>query len=732
MTPSAPVRLSRRPRMLAALAWLGLLVAQSGIAQPREADTLVMGGDANYAPFQFTDDKGRASGFDADLMRAVAARQQLDVRIQLGDWNQALQRLERGEIDAVPMFISPERTERFLFTEPFLMRYHAVFGPRSGRRVTGLDGLAGSRVAVQRAGLAWEALQSVAGVTPVITDEEPATLVAVARGEADYALAPTGIGYWAMHRHDLDLVVLSPPLLERAYAFAVRRDRPALVERLNAGLLQVRDSGEQDELYVEWIGNLNGKDDSFGWPAWAWLAVPLLLAPLLWWRRRPRRPPVSASTSSPRPDTGPLAHLPDRRALLEQLGRRIGEWTPGTPGFALAKIHLQGLDVIEDIVGEATLHEVEAAIGARLLALYGDGEVSRLGPGSLAVLLPGTTDRAAAEQAIGQMAALLARRMDVGQLPVELRSRIGLAVFPTDASDAKGLARAARIACETAHKRGVAGLCYHAGLEPDPRNLTLMTELREAIAQGALGYALQPKLDLRSGRWIGAELLVRWNHSQHGPLSPAAFVPLAEQTDVIGEMSLYLVRRGLAYCHRWQREGRDLTLSVNVSANDLADPALVQSIIQASGYGKTCLMLEVTETDVMRDPDLVVESVARLREHGIRISVDDFGTGHSSLTNLRRLAPDELKIDQSFVFTLLQSPSDQAIVRASIRLGHDLGASVTAEGIEDEETLRWLAEAGCDAAQGYHIARPMDPVQFHRAHAEADGTDGFGYAEVAQ
>lgn len=727
MTRSGRARYRLRPHLVAVLAALALLAAQAGFGQPREARSLVMGGDANYAPFQFNDDSGRASGFDADLMRAVAADQQLELRIEFGDWDRALRRLERGEIDAVPMFVSPARAERYLFTEPYLMRYHAVFGRKSGRRVATLAGLAGSRVAVQRAGFAAEALQSIVGVTPVFTDEEPAALAAVARGDADYALAPTGIGYWAIQSNDLELVARSPPLLEREYAFAVRRDRPALVDRLNAGLRQVRDSGTQNALYVEWIGNLGTDNGSRRWSTWAWLALPVLFAPLLlWWRRSPRQS-AGAQGLAPAPapprshESDLLAHLPDRRALLAQLERRIGEWTPGTPGFALAKIHLQGLDIIEDIAGEATLQEVQDAIAARLLEHYGAGNVALLGPGSLGVVLPGTHDRATSERALQQMAALLARRMDVGLLPVELRSRLGVAVFPTDAGDAKGLARAARMACEAAQKRSVSGLCYYGGLEPDPRNLTLMAELREAIAQGHLGYALQPKVDLRSGRWIGAELLVRWNHPRHGPLAPAAFVPLAEQTQVIGEITLYLVRRGLAYCDRWQREGRDLTLSVNVSANDLADPALVESIIHASDRGRACLVLEVTETDVMRDPDLVVESVARLRQHGIRISVDDFGTGHSSLTNLRRLAPDELKIDQSFVFTLLQSPSDQAIVRASIRLGHDLEASVTAEGIEDEDTLRWLAEAGCDAAQGYHIARPMDPAQFERMLADARG-----------
>ena len=712
-----------RGALLATFAVLALLAPCAAVAQTRDADALVIGGDAGYPPFHFKDESGQAAGFDVALARAIAADQGLRVRFELGDWDSTLQRLERGELDAVPMFFSAERAERFLFTEPVLMRYHAVFGHRSRPGILSLEELAGARVAVQRSGLAWDALRSVEGVTCIAVDTEAAALSVVAGGAADYALVPTGIGHRAINVGGLvDIVALSPPLMERRYAFAVRRDRPDLVARLDVGLEHLRISGEQDRLYVEWIGNLGVGQRATGplLPRWVWL-LPLLLVPAAWlWLRSAAAKRSAAESPRDRPsatvdlanDDGALEGMPDRRELLAQLEQRIAAWHPGRSGFALAKIHLQGLDVIEDIAGENAHRDVQRAIAGRLVDLYGTGHVALLGAGSLAVVLPGIADRTGAEQAMQSLTSLLVRRVELGQLPVELRSRIGIAVFPGDGADAKNVARAARIACEAAQKRGMPGLCYDPRLEPDPRNLTLLMELREAIADGTLGFALQPKLDLRSGRWTGAELLVRWNHPRHGPLSPAAFVPLAEQAGVIGEMTLYLVRCGLERCRQWLGGSHALSLAINVSANDLADPALVQAIIDTGGTCAPCLILEVTETDVMRDPDLVVEAIGRLRHHGIRISVDDFGTGHSSLTNLRRLAPDELKIDQSFVFTLLQSPSDQAIVRATIRLAHDLGASVTAEGIEDEATLAWLVDAGCDAAQGFGIARPMEPAQF--------------------
>lgn len=537
----------RRGALARDLRWLlalVLLLAMHAVAGDDAPAVLRMGGDANYPPYQFLDRGGRADGFDVALAREVAGDLGLEPRFELGEWDAALDRLARGELDVVPMFWSAERERRYLFTQPILIRHHALFGRRGQPEVQSLDALADVRVAVQRAGLAAEAMHAQAGrgVTLLELDTESGTLAAVARGEADYALAPTGIGYYAIHQDNLaDVIALSPPLLERKYVFAVQRGRPDLVPRIDASLERLRVAGVQNDLYVEWVGNLDPQRQR----SWPMLAAAL----------------------------------------------------------------------------------------ATLLAL-----------------------------ALGAYA---------------WRARSGRDAPATADGDS-----------------------------------TLMAELRDAIDADRLDFMLQPQLDLRTGRWLGAELLVRWNHPQRGPLSPDQFVPMAEQARVIGAMSLHLLNRGLARRRQWPRTEPPLHLSVNVSANDLADAQLVDAIIDACGQDGAALMLEITETDAMREPERVAEALPRLRAHGIRISVDDFGAGHSSLVNLRLLAPEELKIDRSFVAALLTSRSDQAIVSATIGLAHELGATVAAEGIEDAATRHWLADAGCDAGQGFGIAYPMTDEEF--------------------
>jgi EAL domain-containing protein (putative c-di-GMP-specific phosphodiesterase class I) len=207
-------------------------------------------------------------------------------------------------------------------------------------------------------------------------------------------------------------------------------------------------------------------------------------------------------------------------------------------------------------------------------------------------------------------------------------------------------------------------------------------------------------------------MLVRWTHPVYGPLAPCDFVPLAERTQIIGEMTLYLIGHAVEQCRQWSEHGLQAELAINVSANDLIDPRVVAGILDRVRHRAGCLVLEITETAVMRDAERTLAAIAALRAQGLRVSLDDFGTGNASLTYLRQLRPDEVKIDRSFIAAVLESPADQAIVRSTISLAHSLGAKVTAEGVEDAATLDWLRRAGADAAQGFGLARPESPEQF--------------------
>jgi EAL domain-containing protein (putative c-di-GMP-specific phosphodiesterase class I)/ABC-type amino acid transport substrate-binding protein/GGDEF domain-containing protein len=709
--------------------------AQDGARGAADSGRVTFAGDATYRPFHFLDGRGRATGFDVELFRAIAAEEAWRVEVRLGDWGEALERLARGDVDVVPMFVSEARGTRYAFSEPFLNRNHLVFGRLGSEYVESIRALSGRRVAVQHAGLAWESLRTIqprVAIIPVAVEAD--ALMAIARGEADYAVVPSTIGYEVILTQGLERVVaLSPPVLPLQYAFAVNPARPDLLARINDGLRRVRANGEQDRLYLQWLANLGPGRHGFrsGLLVGLWVALPLLLGALVlwaWWRRaratavqqgqraddESRRRVDAEARASYLAFNDTATGLPNRNSLERALPGLLRLSGAGTAQSALIRLDLLGLNMIRTVAGEAMTSTVVCVMAERLLVAAGEDHVFSVGRGKFAVVLPRIADAEDAARRMSDLVRLLQERVEVQSLTLEQRCRAGMALFPAHGRKAEGLLRAAELACSAAHETAVACAIYDPSMEPDPGNLSLLVDLRDAIADGSLDYALQPKLDLASGRIVGAELLVRWRHPLRGPLSPAAFVPLAERTGVIGEMTQYLVGRAAGHLRDWQQRGLDLSLSVNVSVNDLADTSLVDAIVADAQGLSGRLMLEITETDVMRDAASVLAAVSRLRSHGVRISLDDFGIGHSSFVYLRRLAPDEIKIDRSFITDILASSSDQAIVRTCIALAHELGATVTAEGIEDLGLVDWLVRAGCDTGQGYAIGRPMPVERFEQ------------------
>lgn len=714
-------------------------VASSAAPRPPPAESLahapplhvVFGGDRSYPPFDFIDQDGQATGFDVELFRSVAAHGGLEVEFRLGGWDKTLADLTSGKIDVVPMLVTDQRSTRFRFSQPFLSRYHLVFGPRGRAYVPTLDALVGQRVAVQSAGMAWEELSRVAGVQLVLVDVEAEALLAVKQGRADYAVVPMFIGYEAQHRFKLDeLVPLSPPVLQRGYAYAVAPGSEHLLTRINAGLREASRSGDHNRLYLQWLANLTPSGESYrsGLTAGLWIAVPLLAAAILllvWWRRARKRVAVETLSRARAEEWAqhlafhdPVTLLANRHALRQELERLIASQRP----FSVVRVDLLGIDAIEAVAGHGFVDQLLLVLAQRLRDACAHELIAKIGDSGFMMARLDAHDVESARQVMQSAIQRVHSRVEVSGVPLEPACCAGVALFPQHGTNADDLMRAAGVACVAARNQPGSGVVYDPALAPDPRNLTLLADLRVAIREQTLGYALQPKLDLATRRVSGAELLVRWSHPKYGLLPPDMFVPLAEKTEVIGEMTLYLVRQAIAHCRDWRRRGLALRLSVNVSVNDLSDTTLVDSIVDVSAGIGDRLMLEITETAVMRDPTRVFAAVQRLRACGVGISLDDFGTGHASLTYLRRLSPDEVKIDRSFIAGIFTSEADQSIVRSSIQLAHSLGAIVTAEGVEDWKTLEWLAAAGCDNAQGYYIARPMALADFVGSVTKITGT----------
>jgi predicted signal transduction protein with EAL and GGDEF domain len=352
-------------------------------------------------------------------------------------------------------------------------------------------------------------------------------------------------------------------------------------------------------------------------------------------------------------------------------------------------------------------------LSGRLIDTVGDEErVARLRGNEFGVLLP-DSDAGLARQVGERLLKALERPFMVKRLPIEVSASVGIAVAPDHGDDADALLRRADAAVQAARGLG-GGTC--AVYSPkhdthDPEHLALLGELRRAMEADELSLHYQPKVDLHRKMVVGAEALLRWPHARRGMVPPGKFIPLAERTGLMRQLTRWVLDRAAREARGWERDRRPMPVAVNVSARSLHDPSIVDDVAEAlrlNDLDPSHLQIEITESAVMEDENRAAQTLLGLTGRGVGVSIDDFGTGYSSLVLLRRLPVSELKIDRSFVIGMAgKTGEDTAIVRSTNDLGHNLGLTVVAEGVEDEWTLDQLSIFGCDLAQGYFIARPM-------------------------
>jgi len=413
-----------------------------------------------------------------------------------------------------------------------------------------------------------------------------------------------------------------------------------------------------------------------------------------------------------------LTGLPNRMMLLNRLGRALVDSARTTRPLSLLILALDRFKDISHMLGHHNGDMIVRELAARLGDALGDADrVARLRGDEFGVLLPDADD-AFARQVGERILASLERPFMVQRLPIEVSASIGIAVAPDHASEAEGLMRRADAAVQAARNLGGgASVVYSPEHEPhDPTRLALLGELRRALEGNELQVHYQPKVDLKTHSVVGAEALLRWPHSRRGYVSPAEFVPLAETTGLIRQLTRWVLDRATGEARSWERAGRQLPVSINISARSLHDDRIVDEVEEAlltHDLRSDRLQIEITESAVMHDEGRAAEVLAHLTGRGVLVSIDDFGMGYTSLNLLRRLPLHELKIDGSFVRGMRgDAAEDTAIVRSTAELAHNLGLTAVAEQVEDQWTLDLLSSFGCDQAQGFHIAKPMPSADF--------------------
>ena len=409
-----------------------------------------------------------------------------------------------------------------------------------------------------------------------------------------------------------------------------------------------------------------------------------------------------------------LTALPNRAMFIEQLEQAVRTSKRSGEPLAVMLLDLDRFKAINDTLGHPVGDQALREVGVRMrLALRESDVVARLGGDEFAVLLAtGDADRAPAVAA--KILKALETPLKIEDQSMDLGASIGIARFPQHGEDAASLLRAADVAMYAA-KRDKSG---HALYDPghDERRqgyLTLLGELRHAVENDELVVHYQPKVSLSGERVQEVEALVRWKHPTRGFIAPVQFIPFAEQTGYISAITRWVLRRAIHQCGAWNRAGIAVRVSVNISARDLrTEDELVETVSAALRFEElpaALLCLEITESGLMDDPGSAQSTLRKLRDLGVATSIDDYGTGYSSLAYIKQLPVNEIKIDRTFVAGMEADRRNAAIVRSTIELGHNLGLTVCAEGVETDHEVEELRRFGCDLAQGFRFAKPMPP-----------------------
>ncbi len=425
-----------------------------------------------------------------------------------------------------------------------------------------------------------------------------------------------------------------------------------------------------------------------------------------------------------------LTELPNRVHFHQRVAAQLEWGRQHQTSTTVAILDLDRFKEVNDTLGHHNGDRLLAALGSRMAAqLRGADALARLGGDEFGVVLAGVSD---ADEIFQRLRQVLQREVTISGFPLAVEASIGYAVAPEDADDVDELLQLADVAMYTAKERHTGVARYEPSQNRyDAANLALVADLRGAIESDQLVLHYQPKVGLRDGRVNSIEALVRWEHPVHGLVAPDRFVPLAEQSELIDNLTEWVVARALSDLAYLDEIGESMSTAVNISARNLVHPGFGDALlttIEQRGLALDRFTVEITETALMTDPEGAERILRRLSDRGIRVSIDDFGCGQTSLGYLSSLPIRELKVDRSFVSDMDRNPAHAAIVRSVVELGHNLGFEVVAEGVETAGVRRALERTGCDLAQGYLFARPMAlealAVWLPRAHRRAAAGSG--------
>lgn len=418
-----------------------------------------------------------------------------------------------------------------------------------------------------------------------------------------------------------------------------------------------------------------------------------------------------------------MTGLPNRASFMKELNSAIYQSETNQEPLSVLVMNLDRFKQINNVLGHDFGNELLHAVSIRISQVFrkDNDVVARISGDEFAVLLPATNADVAMNIAQKLLQAF-EKPIQLDDNFVDITAGIGIANYPAHSNQIEQLLSFAEIAMQVSKAKKCGPVVFDPSFDAGSNvNLTLASELKNSIQNNELMLFAQPKIDLKSRVVTSVEALIRWKHPTRGMVFPDQFIPFAEQTGLIRDITLWMIAEASKVSAQWLEKGISIPIAVNISARDLIDsdfPNKVSEILKSNGSNTSLISLEVTESSIMDDPHRAKQTLLHLSEMGIKLAIDDFGTGYSSLSYLKELPVSELKIDKSFVMHIEDNLNDRIIVSSTIELAHNMGLHVVAEGIENIKVWKFLQEMNCDYGQGYYMSRPIPVSDFEAWHQQ--------------
>ena len=689
-----------------------------------EQPAIVYGADEAFRPYEWFSDEGNLEGFQIELIRAIGEAQGRRISFVTGPWSKIRQSLLDGSVQVVSMFDQPVRRIYADFSKPHSVLASEIFVRIGSKPILSVQELAGKEVIQQEGALSAEYLRTL-GIryTSIQVKDQFDAMRLLATGKHDCVITTQVGGRYALQKLGIrNIITTGQPLLASNVAFAVRKGNSALLEWLNSGLDRVKANGTYDVLYQKWFGesnrfrmsDLQAMRNVF---VGIGLAIVVLVAVIGLWIKMLRRA-VSTKTFELQylADHDSLTGLYNRHYITNAIHSAIADFHlhSGQRNFGILFIDLDRFKLVNDSLGHHVGDLLIKAVGFELLASVEDRcRVARWGGDEFIVLVNPVGDGAALQRIAMRIAEKLRTPYNFKGKDIFIGASIGAVMSSLRYRTAEEMLRDADNAMYRAKSdRRVSVRLFEPQMhDVAVRNLKLSSDFQKGVARGELRNHYQPIYSLATGKLSGFEALVRWQHPELGLLSPAVFLPILEKTEAMRQLGEWVLQNAIETAKRWHHHyAADFYISVNISDEQFAFGNLCDTLsgmLEKFRLPPRFLRLEITETVLMADVVGGMSQLEELRQMQVRILIDDFGTGFSSLSHLASIPAETIKIDRSFVHGLVHGSRNYEIVRAMLALTRNLHLEAVAEGIETRHERDLLAEMGCEYAQGFFYSEPL-------------------------